>query len=58
MCLGFLVKTKINAYTKLSVLMWCQIWNRRSVAPSSGDFCWSLQVTAQGGAGGRGVPAL
>ena len=31
--LGFLGKTKIKAYTQLTVVMWCQI-----LAPSSGDF--------------------
>ena len=24
--------------TKLSVVMWCQIFDRKSIAPSSGDF--------------------
>ena len=36
--LGFLVKTKMKAYTKLTDLMCCQIVARKSVAPSSGDF--------------------
>ena len=36
--LGFLVKTKMKAYTKLTVVMCCQIVARKSVAPSSGDF--------------------
>ena len=36
--LCFLVKTKINAYTKLTVVMYGQIVARKSVAPSSGDF--------------------
>ena len=36
--LGFPVKTKMKAYTKLTVAMCCQIFARRSVAPSSGDF--------------------
>ena len=31
-------KKKIKAYTKLTVVMFCQICDRRSVAPSSGDF--------------------
>ena len=35
---GFLVKTKIKAHTKLTVVMCCQIVTRKSVAPSSGDF--------------------
>ena len=35
---GFLVKTKMKAYTKLTVVMCCQIVARKSVAPSSGDF--------------------
>ena len=33
--LGFLVKTKMKAYTKLTVVMCCQIGARK---PSSGDF--------------------
>ena len=36
--LGFLVKIKIKAYKKLTVVMCCQIVARKSVAPSSGDF--------------------
>ena len=36
--LGFLVKTQIKAYKKLTVVMCCQIVARKSVAPSSGDF--------------------
>ena len=36
--LVFLVKTKIKAYTKLTVVMCCQIVARKSVAPSRGDF--------------------
>ena len=36
--LGFLVKTKMKAYKKLTVVMCCQIVGRKSVAPSSGDF--------------------
>ena len=36
--LDFLVKTKMKAYTKLTVVMCCQIVARNSVAPSSGDF--------------------
>ena len=36
--LGFLGKTKMKAYTKLTVVMCCQIVARKSVAPSSGDF--------------------
>ena len=38
--LGFLGKTKMKAYTKLTVVMCCQIVARKSVAPSSGDFWW------------------
>ena len=30
---------KMKADTKITVVMWCQIFNRKSVAPSSGDFC-------------------
>ena len=30
--MGFLVKTKMNAYTKLTVVMCCQIVARKSVA--------------------------
>ena len=37
--LGFLVKIKMKAYKKLTVVMCCQIVARKSVAPSSGDFC-------------------
>ena len=48
---------KIKAYTKLTFVMCCQICDRRSVAPSSGDFCWRLQVTAQAGAAGEGEAA-
>ena len=36
--LGFLSKNKMKAYTKLTVVMCCQIVDRKSVAPSSGDF--------------------
>ena len=36
--LGFLVKTKMKAYKKMTVVMCCQIGARKSVAPSSGDF--------------------
>ena len=50
-------KTKIKAYTKLTVVMCCQIRDRRSVAPSSGDFRRRLQVTARAGAAGGGVAA-
>ena len=35
---GFLGKTKMKTYTKLTVVMCCQIVARKSVAPSSGDF--------------------
>ena len=37
--LGFLAKTKLkSADTKLTVVMCCQIFDKKSVAPSSGDF--------------------
>ena len=36
--LHFLTKTKMKAYTKLAVVMCCQIVARKSVTPSSGDF--------------------
>ena len=36
--LGFLVETKRKAYTKVTVVMCCQIFDRRSVAPSRGNF--------------------
>ena len=36
--LGVLAKTKMKAYTKLTVVMCCQIVARKFVAPSSGDF--------------------
>ena len=35
---GFRVKTKMKAYTKLTVVMCCQIVARKSVAPSSSNF--------------------
>ena len=35
---GFLVKIKMKAYKKLTVVMCCQIVARKSVAPSGGDF--------------------
>ena len=35
--MGFLGKSKMKAYTKLTVVMCCQIVDRKSVAPSSGD---------------------
>ena len=50
--LGFLVKTKIKAYTKSTVVM---CFDRRSVAPYSDNFHWRLQVTAPAGAAGGGV---
>ena len=37
---GLLDKTKIKAATKLTVVMGYQIVDRKSVAPSSGDFQW------------------
>ena len=59
--MGFLVKTKKEAYTKLTVAMCCQIFARRSVAPSSGDFRRRLpplrQVTALAEAAQAGVAA-
>ena len=36
--LGFLVKIKMKAYGKLTVVMCCQVVARKSVAPSSSDF--------------------
>ena len=30
----FRINTKMNADTKLSVIMWCLIFDRKSVAPS------------------------
>ena len=38
---------KLKAYTKLTVVMFCQIL--RSVAPYSGNFCRRLQATARAG---------
>ena len=35
---GFLVKTKMKAYTKLTVVMCCQMVASKSVAPSIGNF--------------------
>ena len=35
---GFLGKTKMKAYTKLTVVMGCQIVARKSVVPSRGNF--------------------
>ena len=32
--MGFLAKTKMKAYTKLTVVMCCQIVAKKSVAPS------------------------
>ena len=37
---GFLGKTKIKADTKLIVVLCCQIFDRKSVAPSSGNLGW------------------
>ena len=42
MSAGFLINTKMKADTKLTV-MWCQIFDRKSTAPSSDIF---LQPTA------------
>ena len=55
---GFLVQTKMKAYTKLTVVMCCPICDRRSLAPSSGDFRRRLQVTARAEAGGGGVASM
>ena len=41
---GFLGKNKMKAYTKLAVVMCCQIVARKSVAPSSGDFWRQLAL--------------
>ena len=38
--LGFLDKPKMKAETKQTIVMCCQIVARKSVAPTSGDFCW------------------
>ena len=35
---GFLIKTKIKAYTKLTVVMCCKIVDKKYAAPSSGRF--------------------
>ena len=35
--LSFLIKTKIKANTKLTVIMLCQIFDRKFIAPSSGN---------------------
>ena len=40
--MGLLINTKIKADTKLTGLMWCQIFDRKSVAPSSSNFCQQL----------------
>ena len=50
-------KNKNESLHKLTVVMCCQICDRRSVAPSSGDFRRRLQVTARAGAAGGGVAA-
>ena len=34
------MKTKMQADTKLTIAMCSQIFNRKSTAPSSFDFCW------------------
>ena len=36
--LGILIKIKMKAYKKLTVIICCQIVARKSVAPSSSDF--------------------
>ena len=51
------VKTEIKVYTKLTVVMCCQICDIRYVAPSSGDICRCLQVPVQARAVGGGVAA-
>ena len=58
MLLGFLVQTKMKAYTNMTVVMRCPICDRRSLAPSFGDFRRRLQVSARVEAGGGGVAAL
>ena len=35
---GLLGKTKVKAYTKLTVVMCCKIFDRKSLSPSSGNF--------------------
>ena len=42
MFMGFLIDTQVKADTKMSVVMWCQIFDRKSIVPSSGDFCRQL----------------
>ena len=44
---GFLVETKVKAYTKLTVVMCCQIFTRRSVTPfiTIDDFCQRPSTT-------------
>ena len=42
--MGFLVKTKMKDYTKLTVVLYCQIVASKSVAPSSGDWCSGTPV--------------
>ena len=42
--LGFLGKTKMKAYRKLTIVMYCQIVAKKSVAPFSGDF-WRRPAT-------------
>ena len=37
---GFPSRTTMKAYTKLTVVMCCQIFGQRSPAPSSGNFHW------------------
>ena len=50
-------KNKNKAHTKHTLVMCCEIYDRRFALPSSGYFCRHLQVTAQAGAGGGGVAA-
>ena len=35
---GFKINTRMKAYTKLTVVMWCQIFYMKYLASSSGDF--------------------
>ena len=44
--LGFLVKIKMKAYKKLTVVVCCQIVAKKSVAPSSGNF-WRRSAPRQ-----------
>ena len=35
----FPINTKKNEDTKLTVVMWCQIFDGKSITPYSGDLC-------------------